>query len=83
ELGMDVEFITFYSWVGPKAISKERVAILYQAFKKAIDSKEFKDYCDSQGVTISPRGPEDFGQFLAQEDKKWKELITIGGIKPE
>jgi len=83
ELGMDAEFITFYSWVGPKGMPRERVRILYEAFKKAIDSKEFHDYCDSQGVTISTKGPEDFGQFLAREDKKWKELITIGGIKPE
>jgi len=83
ELGMDAEFITFYSWVGPKGIPKERVAILYQAFKKAIDSKEFHDYCDSQGVTISTKGPEELAKFFAQEDKKWRELITIGGIKPE
>ncbi len=83
ELGMDAEFITFYAWVGPKGIPKERVNTLHQAFKRAIESKEFRDYCDSQGVTISTKGPEEFGKFLAQEDKKWKELISIGGIKPE
>ncbi len=83
ELGMDAEFITFYAWVGPKGIPQERVTILYQAFRKAIESKEFRDYCDSQGVTISTKDPEEFAKYLAQEDKKWNELITIGGIKPE
>ena len=83
ELGMDAEFITFYSWLGPKGISQDRVTVLYQAFKKAVETKEFRDYCDSQGVTISTKGPDEFAKFLAQEDKKWKELITIGGIKPE
>jgi tripartite-type tricarboxylate transporter receptor subunit TctC len=83
ELGMDAEFITFYAWVGPKGIPKERVTILYQAFKKAIERKEFRNYCDSQGVTISTKDPEEFAKYLAQEDKKWNELITIGGIKPE
>ncbi len=83
ELGMDAEFVTFYSWIGPKSIPKDRVKILVNAFDKALHTKEFADFCDSQGVTISTMGPEEFGKYLAKEDKKWAELIKIGGIKPE
>ena len=83
ELGMDSEVGTYYSWVGPKGIPKDRINILYNGLKEAIESKEFKDFCDSQGVTISMKNPEELGKFYEKEDKMWKQLIEIGGIKPE
>ncbi len=83
ELGMDAEFSAYYGWVGPKGMSKERIAVLYNAFKNAIESKEFREFCDTQGITISMKNPEEFSRFWEQDDRKWKELTTIGGIKPE
>jgi tripartite-type tricarboxylate transporter receptor subunit TctC len=83
ELGMKVDIVSFYTWVGPKGVPKERVKILYDAFKKALESKEFGEYCDKQGITLSIKGPEEFGKYLEQEDKKFKDLITSAGIKPE
>ena len=83
ELGMDAEFVTSYGWIGPKGIPKDRLTILANGFKKALESKEFKDYCDSQGVTIWVQGPQEFTKYLEKEDKKWKQAIEIGGIKPE
>lgn len=83
ELGMDVDFPAMYAFLGPKGIPKERVNILYNAFKKSTEAKEFKDFFESNGATISVKGPEEFGKFLQEQDKRVKELITIGGIKPE
>jgi tripartite-type tricarboxylate transporter receptor subunit TctC len=80
---MNVEDVTYFAWAAPKGVPKEKVRILYDALKKGVESKEFGDYCDSQGVTISTMGPEEFGKFLEKEDKKWGELILMGGIKPE
>ena len=40
-----------------------------------------KDFYDANGGIISVKGPEEFGKFLVEEDKKWKELITIAGLK--
>lgn len=83
ELGFNVEMVTFYSWIAPKGVPKERINILANAFKKAVESKEFNTYCDGQGVSVSPLGTEEFGKFLAKEDRKWREIIEIGGIKGE
>ena len=83
ELGIDSVIGTFYSWVGPKGIPKDRINILYNGFKKAIESKEFKDFSDSQGVTISMKNPEELGKLYEKEDKMWKQLVEMGGIKPE
>ena len=83
ELGFNCNVLSYHAWIGPKGIPKERVKILYDLFLKALDTKEMKDYYDVNGAVISVKGPAEFGKFLAEEDKRWKELITIGGIKPE
>ena len=83
ELGMNAEFATFYSWISPKGVTGEKINILVAAFKKALETREFKSFCDSQGVTIDFKGPRDLARFFELEDQKWKELVSIGGIKPE
>lgn len=84
ELGMKAEYVTWFAWVVPKGTPKERVSILYNAFKKGAETKEYRDFCDKQGgIVISMKGPEEFANFLQEEDKKWGQLIAIGGIKPE
>ena len=83
ELGMDVDFPAMYAFLGPKGIPKERVNILYDAFKKSTETKEFKDFIETIGGTISVKGPEEFGKLLQEQDKIFKELITSSGIKPE
>jgi len=82
ELGMDLDMISYYSWVAPKGTPKDRIKILYEAFKKALESKAFVDFADKQGVTIAPKGPDEFAKFFEKEDKKFEELINIAGIKP-
>ena len=83
ELGMDVEMISYYSWLAPKGTPRKRVKILHDAFKKALESKSFKEYTEKQGITIAIKGSKGFAQFLDKEDKKFRELITIAGIKPK
>jgi tripartite-type tricarboxylate transporter receptor subunit TctC len=83
ELGMDVEMISYYSYLAPKGTTKERVKILHDAFKKALESKTFRDSTEKQGITIAIKGSKEFSKFLDREDKKFKELITIAGIKPK
>jgi tripartite-type tricarboxylate transporter receptor subunit TctC len=83
ELGIDSEVVTGYAWVGPKGIPKDRINMLYNAFKKALESAEFAKYADDQGTTISIKNPEEFGKFLVDQDKMWKALIEGAGFKPE
>jgi len=80
---MDVEMISYYSWMVPKGTPADRVKILGDAFRKAVSSKAYKDYCEKQGVTIDIKGSKAFAEFLDKEDKKFKKLVTIAGIKPK
>lgn len=82
ELGMDLDFSTYYSVVGPKGISRDRIKIIHDAFKKAMESKEYETFSKQQGITIRYRGPEEFAKFLEAEDKEWKRLVGITGLEP-
>ncbi|MDI7258816.1 MAG: tripartite tricarboxylate transporter substrate binding protein [Thermodesulfobacteriota bacterium] len=83
ELGVNHKVLSYHAWIGPKGIPKERVQILYDLFVKTLNTDEIKAFYDRQGATISVKDPTEFGKFLAEEDKRWREMITIGGIKPE
>ena len=83
ELGLNVDFPAMYAFLGPKGIPKERVNTLYNAFKKSTETKDFLDYFEANGATVSVKGPEDFGRFLKEKDRNVTELIVIGGIKPQ
>jgi tripartite-type tricarboxylate transporter receptor subunit TctC len=83
EFGINVVMYSFYSFLGPKGIPKDRIQILHDAAKKAMETKEYQEYCQGQGVTVSYKGPEEFAQYLEKEDKKFKKLVMEAGIKPE
>lgn len=83
ELGIDHNILSFQGFVGPKGIPEARVKILNDLFVKAFNTKEMETFCEANGGTISLKGPVEFRKYLTEEDKRWKELITIGGIKPE
>ena len=83
ELGMVADFSAYYGWVGPKGMPKDRIETFYKALRTSMESKEFRDFADSQGVTISIKDPREFAKSWADDDRKWRELTTIGGVKPQ
>ena len=82
ELGYDIEFSTYWSYLGPKGMPKDRVQILYDAFKKSTETKEVRDFFDMQGVTPSFKSPEELAVYYKNEDVKWGRLIKEGGLMP-
>lgn len=82
ELGYDIEFSTYWSYLGPKGMPKDRVKILFDAFQKSTETKEVKDFFDMQGVTPSLKNPEELADYYKKEDVKWGRLIKEGGLMP-
>jgi tripartite-type tricarboxylate transporter receptor subunit TctC len=82
ELGMDAEFLTYWAYLGPKGMPKDRVKILYDAFKKSVETKEVVAFFDMQGATASMKNPEELGQYWKKEDQKWGKLIKMAGVEP-
>ena len=74
------------SWYGifaPGGTPKAIVERLNTAFKKAIQTKSFKERLESEGLVISAGSPEDFGKFIKSEETRWKEVIKKASIKAD
>jgi len=82
ELGIDAEFLTYWAYLGPKGIPKDRLKILYEALKKSVETKEVADFFDMQGATISMKNPEELAKFWKKQDQSWEKLIKLSGVKP-
>lgn len=83
ESGLNLVLFSYYSWLGPKGLAPEKVRTIYEAVKKAAESKEYRDFCANQAVTISVMGPKEFAKFLEETDRRYKTFIEESGIKPE
>jgi tripartite-type tricarboxylate transporter receptor subunit TctC len=83
EEGYDQVLIgAWYAWVLPKGVPKERVKALHDAFKAAMEAKEYKDYYRKLGGVVKYVGPQDLPGFLEQEDRSLKKIIDFSGFKP-
>jgi tripartite-type tricarboxylate transporter receptor subunit TctC len=72
----------WYLWVVPKGVPKDRAKKLHDAFKSAMDSKEYRDYYKKQGGLVRYMGPQELPAFLEQEDRTLKKIIDFSGFKP-
>jgi putative tricarboxylic transport membrane protein len=72
----------WYAWVVPKGVPKDRIQKLHDAFKAAMDAKEYKEYYRKLGGVVKYVGPQDMPAFLEKEDKSLKRIIDFSGFKP-
>jgi tripartite-type tricarboxylate transporter receptor subunit TctC len=72
----------WYVWVVPKGVPRDRFKALHDAFKSAMETKEYKNYYQKVGGIVRYIGPADLPAFYAQEDKILKRIIDFSGFKP-
>ena len=77
DLGIDIEYSTYWAYIGPKGMPKDKVNILFQAIKKCMETKEIAELFDMRGATILVKSPEELKQFWDQEDKKFEKLTKL------
>ncbi len=82
EYGFDLDVGTWYGYVVPRGTPKERIKVLHDAFKVAMESEDFKAFYKKQGGVVEYMGPEGLGSYLEEQDKLWKKIIDFGGFKP-
>ena len=83
EFGFDLDVGTWYGYVVPKGTPKERIKVLFDALKAAMNAKEFKAFYAKKGGVIAYMGPEGLMAYLEAQDKQWKRIIDFGGFKPK
>ncbi len=82
ETGFDLDVGTWYGYAVPRGTPTDRVKILHDAFKAAMNSDEFKNFYRKQGGDLDYLGPEGFAAFLVDQHNLWKKIIDFSGFKP-
>lgn len=71
EAGFDIVAPSMFGLVGPKGIDPNVVEKLDQAFKVAMDSKEFQNCAQQFGLMIDYKNTKDFADYIKQTADKW------------
>ena len=75
--------VEIYSWQGiaaPKGLPKDVKAKLHGAIVEALTEPALKSKLVEQGFEVVANTPEQFEQFLAAEQARWKQVIEVGKI---
>lgn len=78
--GVDVEFYTWRGLAAPKGVPPEARAKIVDAYKKAFDSKEFKDFAAKASLNLSYQDGAEFSKFLGQNYKDVEAVMTKLGL---
>lgn len=66
------------SWFGlhlPKGTPEPIVSKLNSALRKVQAKPDFVEYFRAQNIDITPSSPQEYGDFIAREDRRWSALI--------
>jgi len=75
EAGYDITEIPYEFVVGPKDMPADRVQVIHDAYKAAMESQEFQDYVSQQKVIAEYVGMEDLQQKLEGDHRAHAEYI--------
>lgn len=83
ELGYDVVISRWMGIGAPKGLSPEVRTLLIAAFKKAMESEEFKKFVVQSGQEQFQGGPEEARAWIKNQNENFKKVSDRAGIKPE
>jgi tripartite-type tricarboxylate transporter receptor subunit TctC len=78
--GSDWAMGTWRGIAGPKGLPQDVTDKLVQTLEKAVTSDQFKELMNSRGFGIRWRNPEEFRQFLAQNDEDLGKVMKVLGL---
>jgi tripartite-type tricarboxylate transporter receptor subunit TctC len=76
EKGIDLTAGSWRGIVAPLGTPRDRIQLLNQAFKKALESEFIEAFCRKTGMTSDYLGPEDFRRFMEEEDERYREFLA-------
>jgi tripartite-type tricarboxylate transporter receptor subunit TctC len=76
----DVQMETWFGLAGPPGMPKEVVARLDKELAEIAKQPEFRDRLAKLGMAVDFKPAGEFVPFLAEDAKKWRELIPKMGI---
>lgn len=83
EAGYDIVINTFRGLGGPKGIPPERIKIIHDAFKQAMEDEGFIALMNNLGYGIRYLGPEDYRVFFYETAAQLNDLLKVAGLLEE
>jgi len=83
EKGYDLDLMMYRGIAVHKDTPDEIVKILEDAFVKAGQSAEFKEFAEKFGAIVDVRGAAEFDALMADNDKKVAEIMESIGLKKQ
>lgn len=81
EAGYDIGEIGVWRGVAvPKDTPDNVVSVMSEAFEKAAEGDDFKDFMENNGLGIVSRDSEGFGQLMEESSKTYGDLISELGL---
>jgi tripartite-type tricarboxylate transporter receptor subunit TctC len=79
EQGVDWAVVGWRGLALPRGTPREVVALLHETCRKIAASPAYAEFMKKNGFGIKIRGPEEFREFLAAEDRRWEGVIEATG----
>ena len=73
----------YYGLAAPAGTPRPIIDKLNKALRDALASDEVKRQLGNDGTDITPGTPEDYGDFIDKDEKKWAQLVKASGVEPE
>lgn len=83
ELGYDCDLMMYRGIAVPKETPDEVVKVLEDAFVKAANTEEFKNFASKYGVIVNVMGASEFDDYMAETDQKVEDLMEKIGLKKQ
>jgi tripartite-type tricarboxylate transporter receptor subunit TctC len=77
----DVRMDTWFGLVGPSGMPKDVVARINKEFAVIVKETAFQDKLAKLGLAVDYKPDAEFIKFMADDTKKWRELIPAMGIE--
>ena len=77
------EALNWWGLLAPVGTPPAVIARLHKALSEAQDTPEIQSQFEKEGAATRKMQPEEFGQFIESEMKKWERVVKEGGIKAE
>lgn len=76
-----VQVVSWFGFLGPAGLPPAIVETLSKDLYAAMRDATVQERLVKVGANVAPQSPAEFGKFIADENQKWRAVITAAGIR--
>ncbi len=77
------EYTTWYGMLVPAATAKPVIARIHGDLAMLVRQPRIQERFSAQGLEVRATSPQDFSQYLANEVKRWQQVVSAAGIEKQ